>query len=103
MSHGFFTGPKYDVSFDDPMANSSMFVLPRMTAPAALKRSMTVASYGLTKLPRIFEPHVVNQPLLQKMSFWASGMPVKGLALPAACMSSADRAWARLFSVSTVM
>ena len=27
-SHGFFTGPKYEVSLDEPMANSSMLVLP---------------------------------------------------------------------------
>src|SRR5450432_1008275 len=29
--HGFLTGPKYEFSFDEPMANSSMLVLPRRT------------------------------------------------------------------------
>ena len=62
------------------MANSSMLVLPRHTAPAALKRSMTVASYGATKFDSIFEPQVVSQPSAQKMSFWAIGMPVSGPA-----------------------
>ena len=43
-SHGFFAAPNQDVSFEEPMANSSMLVLPRMMAPASLKRSMTCAS-----------------------------------------------------------
>lgn len=61
----------------------------RVTAPAALKRSMTVASYGLTKFSSMREPQVVSQPLAQKMSFWASGMPVSGLAFPEARRPSA--------------
>ena len=44
VSQGFFTGPKYEVSFDEPMANSSMLVLPSDGRPAALKRWMTWAS-----------------------------------------------------------
>ncbi len=43
-SHGLRTGPKYEVSLDDPIANSSMLVLPSITAPAAPKRSITWAS-----------------------------------------------------------
>ena len=31
---GFSTGPYAEVMFDDPMANSSMFALPRNTAPS---------------------------------------------------------------------
>ena len=46
-SHGFFTAPKYEFSFDEPIANSSMLVLPRQTMPALPKRSTTVASNGL--------------------------------------------------------
>src|SRR5262245_40582146 len=64
-SHGFFTGPKCEFSFDEPIANSSMLVLPRMTAPAAWKRSITCASYGETKLASMREPHVVRQPFAQ--------------------------------------
>src|SRR5271157_3159415 len=31
---GEVTGPKCEVSFDEPMANSSLFVLPSSTAPS---------------------------------------------------------------------
>src|SRR5574343_2001168 len=102
-SQGFFTGPKYEVSLDDPMANSSMLVLPSETRPASeCILRITVASYGETKLASIFEPQVVVQPSAQKMSFWATGMPVSGPAVPAAMRASAARAMARLFSRSTV-
>src|SRR5579863_962745 len=47
-SHGFFTGPNAEFSFDEPIANSSMLVLPSVTMPARAKRSTTVASNGLT-------------------------------------------------------
>ncbi len=33
-SHGFLTGPKAEFSFEEPMANSSQFVFPMITAPA---------------------------------------------------------------------
>src|SRR5690606_40717342 len=75
-SHGFLTGPYQLVSFDEPIANSSMFVLPSMTAPASFSRSTTVASYGDTKLSSIREPHEVFTPAVQKMSLCASGTPV---------------------------
>jgi len=41
-------------SVDEPIANSSMLVLPILTAPAASSRSTTWASYGETKLESIF-------------------------------------------------
>src|SRR5215212_11992959 len=44
-SQGFFTVPYAEFSFDEPMANSSMFALPITTAPAAFRRSIAVASY----------------------------------------------------------
>jgi len=44
VSQGFFTGPWKLVSLEEPMANSSMLVLPSMGQPSALKRSTTVAS-----------------------------------------------------------
>ncbi len=44
--HGFLTGPKCDVSLDEPIANSSMLVLPTSTVPARFSRSTTCASYG---------------------------------------------------------
>src|SRR4051812_16030764 len=45
---GFFVGPYALCSVDEPIANSSMFVLPKGIAPAARSRFTTVASYGLT-------------------------------------------------------
>src|SRR5688500_18916343 len=67
-SQGLRTGPYQLVSLDDPMANSSMLVLPRVTMPAALSFSTTVASYGDTKLSSILEPQLVLTPCVQKMS-----------------------------------
>ena len=43
-SQGFFTGPKCEFSFDEPMANSSMFALPRITAPARSNCAITCES-----------------------------------------------------------
>ena len=43
-SHGLRLGPNAEFSVDDPIANSSMFDLPRMTTPAWRSRRVTVAS-----------------------------------------------------------
>src|SRR3954452_1399274 len=43
-SHGFRVGPYAEFSVDEPIANSSVFVLPRMRSPCDLKRETTVAS-----------------------------------------------------------
>ena len=43
-SQGLRTGPKAEFSFDAPMANSSMLVLPMITASAALNRATVSAS-----------------------------------------------------------
>ena len=58
-SHGLFTFPTKLVSLEEPIANSSIFVLPSMTVPFSLKFLTTVASYGEIKFDNIFEPHVV--------------------------------------------
>src|SRR5919204_5889708 len=47
-SHGFRVAPYAEFSPDEPMANSSQFVLPTRTAPAARRRDQTVESYGGT-------------------------------------------------------
>ena len=47
-AHGLRVGPNAEFSVDEPIANSSQLVLPMMTAPAASRRSTTVASYGGT-------------------------------------------------------
>ena len=43
-SQGLCVGWKAEFSFDPPMANSSMLVLPISTASAAFSRAITVAS-----------------------------------------------------------
>ena len=42
--HGLVTGPKAEVSLDEPMANSSMFSLPSITAPSRHRLAVTVDS-----------------------------------------------------------
>ena len=44
VSWGLRVGPKAEFSVEEPMANSSRLVLPTTTAPAARRRSTTVAS-----------------------------------------------------------
>ena len=44
VSWGLRVGPKAEFSVELPMANSSRLVLPTTTAPAAARRSTTVAS-----------------------------------------------------------
>src|SRR5271169_5522977 len=51
--HGEATGPKYDVSFDEPMANSSLLSLPSSTAPSRHSFAETVDSYAGMKFSRI--------------------------------------------------
>src|SRR5919108_1628887 len=43
-SHGFRVGPKAEFSVDEPIANSSILVLPSTRSPRARQRSATVAS-----------------------------------------------------------
>ncbi len=42
--HGLTTGPKQEVSFDEPIANSSLLSLPSMTAPSRQSCDVTVDS-----------------------------------------------------------
>src|SRR3989344_1852406 len=44
VSWGFFVGPKAEFSVEPPMANSSMLVRPKSTAPASFNLRITVAS-----------------------------------------------------------
>src|SRR5438067_13323227 len=53
---GFTTGPKALVSLDEPMANSSMFSLPSITAPSRHRLVVTVDSYVGLNSPRMCEP-----------------------------------------------
>ena len=74
-SSGFRVGPNAEFSVDDPIANSSMFVLPMMIAPALRSRVTTVASYGLTYSSRIREPHDVGMLSVAMFAFATMGTP----------------------------
>src|SRR4030095_14151862 len=60
--HGLRTGPNHAVSLDEPIANSSMSVLPTRPVPAWRSPVTTCASYGGTKSASMREPHVVFIP-----------------------------------------
>src|SRR5260221_13136107 len=55
-SQGFRTGPKWLVSLDEPLANSSMLVFPSTTKPGARNRNTTRAAKGETKLAHNIDP-----------------------------------------------
>src|SRR5262245_7185605 len=77
-SHGLRVSLNAECSVTEPIANSSMFVLPRITAPAALSWATGVASYGGTKCSRMRDPHVVVTPSVQNTSLIAMGTPSSG-------------------------
>jgi hypothetical protein len=73
VSQGFFTGPKKEVSFDEPMANSSMLVLPSDTAPARVEALDDRRVVGADEIASIFEPQVVASPRRRKCPSGRSG------------------------------
>ncbi len=74
-SHGLWVTPKAECSVDEPIANSSMLVLPIGTSPAAFARVTQPASYSGRCPCRIREPAVVSSPRVQRMSLSAIGTP----------------------------
>ena len=101
--HGLCTAPKYEFSLDEPIANSSMFVLPTSTVPAARSCATTCASYGATNDSSIRDAQVVRSPAVISTSLCAIGMPVSGPARPALRAASASRAACSAPSRSTLM
>src|SRR5215468_5720739 len=95
---GLPTGPKHDVSFDEPIANSSLLSLPSITAPSHQSFAVTVDSYVGTKSPRIFEQAVVRKPLVANRSLTPRGMPASGPPAPLAMTASLARAMSRACS-----
>src|SRR4051812_44447668 len=87
--HGLSTGPYAEVMLDDPIANSSMLVLPRTPAPSRRRLAVTVLSYGGTNGSRMRLPAVVRTPLVQNRSLMPSGRPSRGRSSPAASALSA--------------
>ena len=90
-SHGLCVAPYAECSVDEPIANSSMLVLPSGTRPAARIRATTVASYGGIQPSRIFDPAVDGMPSVQSTSLIATGTPASGPSLSPAfrCLSIA--------------
>jgi hypothetical protein len=74
LSIGWSVRPYAECSVDEPIANSSQFVLPAISAPAALSLVTAVASYGERYPSRMREPHVVVKSRVQMLSFTAIGM-----------------------------
>src|SRR4051794_40197450 len=66
VSHGLRLGPYAECSVDEPIANSSRLVLPRIGRPAWRSRATTVASYGGRQPSRIRDPQVVGSPAVQR-------------------------------------
>ena len=64
---------------EEPIANSSMLVLPRIGIPASRSRVTRVASYGGTQPCRIFEPQVVGRPWVAMTSLTAIGTPASAV------------------------
>ena len=86
------------------MANSSRFVLPSSTHPAARSFSHTVALYGGTKSSSILDAQVVFTPSTQMLSFTATGTPHRGCTVSPRCRArSASSAWASAVSGVRVM
>ena len=103
VSQGLRHGVKAEFSFDEPMANSSQLTLPIITAPASLRRCVTVASYGAINCSRIFEPAVERTPWARMTSLSATGIPHSGGGVaPFASVRSAASAWASDSSAHTV-
>src|SRR5438876_11713514 len=75
-SHGLRTGPNAELSFELPIANSSRFVLPSITAPRSFSRTTTVASYAGMYPARIFDAAVVGMPFVLMLSLQAHGTAV---------------------------
>src|SRR5437763_5754444 len=73
--HGLRVGPNAECSVDDPMANSSRFVLATMDQPLARRRATTVASNGERKSGRMRDPHVVGMSVVTMLSLMAMGVP----------------------------
>src|SRR5205814_7280390 len=91
-AQGLRVGPNAEFSFDEPMANSSQFVLPTTTAPAASSRATAVASYGGTYCSRMRDEAVVRSPRVQRLSFSARGTPASGASRHRSKSRSSDSA-----------
>src|SRR6478735_8651861 len=96
---GLITLPKYEVSFDEPIANWSRLSLPSMPAPASHSFCETVLSYSGTNPSRIWLAAVVCTPRVANRSFIPIGTPaILPSGLPAARSASTLSAASSAFS-----
>ncbi len=85
------------------MANSSILVLPRMTAPAFSRFRTASAVYVGTKLYKILEEQVVSNPFVHMLSLIATGTPASGpVSSPASIFACTSFARFKAPSLSTV-
>ena len=102
VSSGLRVGPNAEFSVLEPIANSSRFVLPTNTAPAAKSLSTTVALYGGFQPSRIFDEHVVGMPRVHMLSLSAMGTPASGPTFsPRAMRASRSAARSRASALVT--
>src|SRR5437667_615584 len=101
-AHGLRVGPNAEFSVDEPIANSSQFVFPMMTAPARSRRATAVASYGGTNDSRMRDAAVVRTPRVHRLSLSATGTPASGASRHAAGLRPISAARARARSAVTV-
>src|SRR5262249_6495533 len=86
---GLTTGPRHELSFDEPIANSSLLSLPSITAPSRQRLAETLAPQVGNKHSRMCAQAAAGRSLP------AAGMPSSGGASPAARRASAVLAIAR--------
>ena len=96
-SQGFHGVPRWVLVPNEPIANSTVCVLPSTIMPAPISRSASVAVTGETRSIQTFEPPVVTRPWRSTRSFSAIGMPCSGpirwpLVIARSAASAASRA-----------
>src|SRR5205807_10371251 len=77
-SHGFQGVPRCWLVPQPPIANSTVWVLPRTMRPAAISRRARVAVFGERRSRHTIEPPVVTRPARSIRSFSAIGTPCSG-------------------------
>src|SRR5438093_11388080 len=75
LSVGCSVRPYAECSVEDPIPNSSQFVFPAISAPAARSVATAVASKGERYALSTLDPQVVVNSSVQMLSFTATGMP----------------------------
>ncbi len=99
---GLRVGPKAEFSVEEPMANSSMLVLPRNTAPGLAQAGHHRGVVGRHKIFQDPGGAGGAEPPGDHDVFQGQGNAGERVAFPRARRASASRAWARAPASSTV-